>query len=94
MIVQKIVSDPEIAEGGSRSACGEYPHCCCCKSFSLTLETWHEQRYTNEFLSSVACRENPLALATRSNSGSGLSRGRMVHTGRVSLHSVRAVYLV
>ena len=28
----------ECRESGSRSACGEYLHCYCCKSFSLTLE--------------------------------------------------------
>ena len=47
-----------MAEDFSRSACGEYPHCWSCGSFSLTLESWHEPvrrfgRYMNEFLSGV-----------------------------------------
>ena len=41
MVFQKIVSDPVMVEDGSRSACGEYPHCWSCRSFLLTLETWH-----------------------------------------------------
>ena len=36
---------------GTASARGEYSRCWSCKSFSLTFETWHEQLYTNEFLS-------------------------------------------
>ena len=36
-----------MVEDGSRSACGEYPHCWSCRSFLLTLETWHEQRYAS-----------------------------------------------
>jgi len=38
-------------DAGSESACGDYPHCWSCRSFSLTFENWYERLHTNEFLS-------------------------------------------
>ena len=74
-----------MVEDGSRSACGEYPHYWPCRSFLLTLETWHEQRYANEFLSGVPtdCELESLPAKRANVSGGALVGG--VSSGRVGM---------
>ena len=47
-----MVVELETVDAGLRSACGQYSLCWFCRAFSLTFETWHQQPYTNELLSS------------------------------------------
>ena len=50
LVGQKVVAGPGVLDSGSHRVCGQCLHYWFCRLFLLTVETRHEQLYTNELL--------------------------------------------